>query len=205
MTEPINTSDILLARLAQGLDSTAKMTEALLSDLRESETDFAAMKTELVILKENVKGLSELIKDGGTSALITRAALIEQNIKNIKKWVDSHVSVHQNVKKDIVSIDNHIKSIESRMIALESMVNDIIHKEREKERAKRISIDREIDFEYEVKKTNEKIKVEKEKAISERKSIIFKIAAGILATAVGLGAGYVAKTCDITPSKTEIK
>jgi proteic killer suppression protein len=94
MAEMPNTSEILLARLAEGLDSTAKMTQALLSDLRESEADFAAMKTELNILKENVKGLAELVRDGGTSSILTKVALIEQSIDTIKKWMDNHVDVH---------------------------------------------------------------------------------------------------------------
>lgn len=183
-----NTSEILLARLAEGLDSTAKMTQALLSDLRESEADFAAMKTELNILKENVRGLSELIRDGGTSAILTRVALIEQNIENIKAWMDNHVDVHHRLKKDFSEIRDQITRIEARLASVESALREMEEAEREKERAKRVSIDREMDLVHEQKKNDDKIR-------AERQSAFVKVVAAIVIGIFGLVGGYLANSC----------
>lgn len=118
-------NEILLARLAEGLDSTAQMTQALLSDLKESESDFAAMKTELNILKEHVKGLSDLVKDGGTSSLLAKIVQVEESISNIRKWVDNHVDVHQRVKADAIDIKKQIQDIETRLKIVESTIKEI--------------------------------------------------------------------------------
>jgi DNA repair exonuclease SbcCD ATPase subunit len=182
------TSDILLARLAEGLDSTAKMTQALLSDLRESEADFASMKTELSFLKENVKGLSELVRDGGTSSILTRVALIEQNIDNIKKWMDNHVDVHQRVKKEFTNIKAQISELEKRLSSIEGLVNEIEKDNEEQERVSRINMDREIELAHERKKTDEKVRAERQEAI-------VKIVAAIVIGAVGLIGGYLANSC----------
>lgn len=185
------TSDILLARLAEGLDSTAKMTQALLSDLRESEADFASMKTELSFLKENVKGLSELVRDGGTSSILTRVALIEQNIDNIKKWMDNHVDVHQRVKKEFTNIKAQISELEKRLSSIEGLVNEIEKDNEEQERVSRINMDREIELAHERKKTDEKVRAERQEAI-------VKIVAAIVIGAVGLIGGYLANSCTAT-------
>lgn len=129
------TNEILLARLAEGLDSTAQLTQALLSDLKESEDDFAVMKTELNILKENVQGLSDLVRDGGTTSLLTKIALVEQSISNIKKWVDNHVDVHQRLKTELSDIKEQILNIETRLSFVELTIKEI-EKNQEKERKK---------------------------------------------------------------------
>jgi DNA repair exonuclease SbcCD ATPase subunit len=183
-----NTSEILLARLAEGLDSTAKMTQALLSDLRESEADFAVMKTELNILKENVKGLAELVRDGGTSSILTKVALIEQSIDNIKKWMDNHIEVHGRMKKDFVDVRNQLSEIERRLGTVELALQQIERETREKEREHRASIDREADLAYELKKNDDKVRAEKQSAF-------VKIAAAALIGVIGLIGGYLANSC----------
>lgn len=184
------TSEILLARLAEGLDSTAKMTHALLSDLRESEADFAAMKTELNILKENVRGLSEVIRDGGTSSIMTRVALIEQNIDNIKKWMDNHVDVHQRFRKEINEFKSSISDIEKRLVGVELILKELEDEAKSQVRARQDSINREMDFVHEKKKNDDKIR-------AERQSAIVKIVAAIVIGVFGLGSGYFAKSCSV--------
>jgi DNA repair exonuclease SbcCD ATPase subunit len=191
-----NTSEILLARLAEGLDSTAKMTQALLSDLRESEADFAAMKAELNILKENVKGLSELVRDGGTSSILTRVALIEQNIENIKKWMDNHVDVHQKMKKDFTEIRDRLSQIEGRLANIEQTLREIEEESQEREREQRDSIVREIDLAHEKKKTDEKLR-------AERQSAIVKIVATVIISVLGLVGGYLVKSCTDAATSAE--
>lgn len=189
-----NTSEILLARLAEGLDSTAKMTQALLSDLRESEADFAAMKTELNILKENVKGLAELVRDGGTSSILTKVALIEQSIDTIKKWMDNHVDVHGRMKNDFVDVRNQLSEIEHRLGTVELTLQQIERDTREKEREHRASIDREADFALEQKKNDDKVRAEKQSAF-------VKIVAAIMIGVIGLVGGYLANSCSAQLNK----
>jgi len=188
MPEMTNTSEILLARLAEGLDSTAKMTQALLSDLRDSEADFAAMKTELNILKENVKGLSEVVRDGGTSSILTRVALIEQSLDNIKKWLDNHVDVHQRMKKDFTEFRNQITEIERRLQNAESTLKQIEDDEKEREKAEKIAKDREDDFAHEQKKNDDKLR-------AERQSAMTKLITAVIIGVVGVVAGYFANSC----------
>lgn len=160
MTANNAATDILLARLAEGLDSTAKMTQALLADLRDSETDFAAFKTELNILKDNVRSLSQLIREGdGTSSLLTRVAVIEHRLDNI-----------------------------------EHFISDLEDQKRENARMSQISINREQDIEAEKKKTDEKIKAEKQSAIIK---IIAAIALGI----IGLVGGFATSKCSSSDTK----
>lgn len=194
MAEMPKTSDILLARLADGLDSTAKMTQALLSDLRESETDFAAMKAELNILKENVKGLAELVRDGGTSSILTKVALIEQSIDSIKKWMDNHVDVHGRMKKDFADIRDQLTEIERRLGTVELTLQQIEREAKEKERERRASIDREVDFVFEQKKNDDKIR-------AERQSAFVKIVATVLIGIFGLVSGYLANSCTVQAGK----
>ena len=141
--------DILLARLAEGLDSTAKLTQALLSDLRDSETDFAAFKAELNILKENVKSLSQLIREGdGTSSLLTRVAIIEHRLDN-----------------------------------LEELFREMEDQKKEEARITQVSINRELDVETEKKKTDEKVRAEKQ-------SVYIKIVGAVALGIIGLLGGY---------------
>lgn len=128
------TSEILLARLAEGLDTTAQMTQVLLSDLKESEGDFAAMKTELNILKENVKGLSDLVRDGGTSSLLAKIIQVEESIKTIKKWIDNHIDVHQRMKIETVDIKKRILDIETKLIIIEKTIKEIEDSSKEEEK-----------------------------------------------------------------------
>lgn len=189
-----NASDILLARLAESLDSTAKMTQSLLSDLRESESDFAAMKTELSILKENVKGLAELVRDGGTSSILTKVALIEQSIDNIKTWMNNHVDVHGRLKNDFIDIKNQLSEIERRLGTVELALQQIERDTKEKEREYKASIDREADFAYEQKKNDDKVRAEKQSAF-------VKIIAAALIGIIGLIGGYLANSCSAQLSK----
>ena len=208
MPELTNTSEILLARLAEGLDATAKMTQALLSDLRESETDFAAMKTELNILKENVHGLSELVRDGGTSSILTRVALIEQNIENIKKWMDDHVDVHQRLKGEFSEIQEKFSEIERRLFSVEDTLREIEDETKEAERERRDSITREMDLVYEKQKADQKVRAEKEsadeKVRAEKQSAIVKIVSAIAMGIVGLATGYFVKSCTEIAGKANL-
>lgn len=151
------------------------------------------------ILKENVRGLSELVRDGGTSSILTRVALIEQNIENIKKWMDNHVDVHQRMKKDFSEVRDQISEIERRLANVEQTLQEIEEEAHEKERERRDSVAREMDLAFEKQKADEIVRAEKQsakaKVRAERQSAIVKIIATVVIGIVGLAGGYLMKSC----------
>lgn len=73
------------------LEATSDQVQKLLDEVRESEVDFAAIKTELRILCERVKELSAIIRDGeGGISLLTRLALLEQKFTQLEKILEKH-------------------------------------------------------------------------------------------------------------------
>lgn len=71
------------------LDSTTKLVQQLLEDIREGEVNFATLKTELSSLMTKVKELSVLVRDseGEVSELTTRVALLERAVQELEEWV----------------------------------------------------------------------------------------------------------------------
>jgi hypothetical protein len=190
MSGPKNVNDLILERLAEGLDSTSKMTHALLTELKESEADFAVVKTELGILRENVKGLSEIIREGnGASSILTRLALMEQKIASIEKWMENHVDVHQRAKSEVSNVRNEVDEIDRKINALTKDVNDIIEQLAESERKKRQSIDRELELHHDKNKNEEKLR-------AERNSAIIKFTIALLLAVVGTLGTLLANSCN---------
>lgn len=156
----------MFEKLAEGLDSTSKLTTALLTEIRESEADFAAIKTELAILRENVKGLSFIIREGdGATSLITKIALIEQKLDTIDKWLDNHVDVHQRAKTEIATLKGHVEDLTSRLTALEKELQEVVQKLEREEEDERISIVRQQELVFEEKKSSVKVQEERQKAV----------------------------------------
>jgi septal ring factor EnvC (AmiA/AmiB activator) len=159
----------MLDRLAEGLDGTAKLTHALLSQLRESEADFATIKTELSVLQETVKSLSMIVREGnGAMSLITKIALIEQKNVTTDNWLENHLDVHHHIKGDLTALDKAIENLESKLSKLEAVVYTysrkideaervIKFKEQEEREAIRRSISREDELQFEKKKSEQKI------------------------------------------------
>lgn len=91
------------------LEATSEQVQKLLETVRNSELDFAAIKTELRILCENVKDISSLLRDGdGKVSLVTRVVLLEQKIYNLERDIDrkdSHNKTAQQSLADIVVAD----------------------------------------------------------------------------------------------------
>jgi chromosome segregation ATPase len=156
----------MFEKLAEGLDSTSKLTTALLTEIRDSEADFAAIKTELAILRENVKGLSSIIREGdGATSLITKIALIEQKLDTIDKWLDNHVDVHQRAKTEVATLKRHVEELTIRLTALEKELYEIVGKLERDEENERVSIVREQELAFEQKKSSVKVREERQKAI----------------------------------------
>jgi chromosome segregation ATPase len=181
----------MFERLAEGLDSTSKLTHALLNEIRDSEADFASIKTELAMLRENVKGLSSIVREGnGAASLLTKIALIEQKLETIDKWLDNHVDVHQRSKTEISVLKKHVEELTVRLSALEKHFVEFIdkvetaekeRKEQERREQDRVSVVHEQAqaLEFEHKKSDAKIKEERQKAII--KFLVALIVAGIAA------------------------
>lgn len=76
----------LIEEFIRDLEATSDQVQKLLDTVRSSELDFAAIKTELRILCENVKDISFLLRDGeGGNSVITRIFLLEQRLKELEK------------------------------------------------------------------------------------------------------------------------
>lgn len=91
------------------LEATSEQVQKLLETVRSSELDFAAIKTELRILCENVKDISSLLRDGdGKVSLVTRIVLLEQKLHNLERDMerkDSHSKTAQQSLAEIVVAD----------------------------------------------------------------------------------------------------
>lgn len=75
-----------LDEFIRDIENISDQVSDLLKEVREGEIDFAAIKTELKILCNDVKNLSSIIRDGNNGqSLLTRVALLEQQLENIEK------------------------------------------------------------------------------------------------------------------------
>jgi Mg2+ and Co2+ transporter CorA len=161
-------NELMFEKLAEGLDSTSELTHALLTAIRESEGDFAAIKTELSILRENVKGLSSIVREGnGATSLLTKIALLEQRLDSIDKWVDNHADSHRALKLEIGTIKDEIDELQKSNSTVEKSVGRLWDKWEEKEREQRDSIHREVELDHLHRKSAAKIKEERQKAITK--------------------------------------
>jgi uncharacterized protein (DUF342 family) len=193
-----NSNDLILEKLADGLDSTASLTKALLSEIRESEADFATIKTELSILRENVKGLSEIICDGkGSKSIITSVALIEQNIQTINKWLESHITIHQTIKSDYDQLQFDLNDIQNKLDNIEKMIDSLQMHRIEDEKKIKLNTEREIELQHEDKKTRIVAK-------GERQATIAKIIGAILIAIIGALSGWIVNNIN-QPNQPQIK
>jgi chromosome segregation ATPase len=170
MTQPRTANDVIFERLAEGLDSTSKLTHALLTEIRESEADFSAIKTEMAILKENVKSLSVIVREGnGAASLLTQIALLEQKVENIDKWIESHMAVHQRSKDSLEDVKERMAGLTTRLSNLEKEVHELVEYIEEGRRSEiedmRIDLQQKKDLEHQKEKSAEKVKEERQAAI----------------------------------------
>lgn len=89
MTVSKNQNDKVAVEFISTLDSTTKLVQRLLEDIREGEVNFATLKTELSSLMTKVKELSVLVRDseGEVSELTIRIALLERAVEELEEWV----------------------------------------------------------------------------------------------------------------------
>lgn len=78
----------LFEEFIKDLEQTAAQVQLLLTEIRDSKIDAATIKAELKFLVDNVKQLSNIIREGGESgSVLTRLALLEQSMKDVKKYM----------------------------------------------------------------------------------------------------------------------
>lgn len=146
-----------LEKLAHGLESTSRLAQALLHEIKESEADFAAVKTELAILRDNVKSLSKIVREGnGEMSMLTKIALMDQEIRNLIRSIDGQKGIHESLSRDIISIQRSVEDINKRLSLLENETSS--HKKLQMD-----SIQRDLDLAHQKNKSEEKLKEEKVK------------------------------------------
>lgn len=116
---------ILIEEFIKDLESTALQVQRLLEEIRDSKINFVAIKTELKFLVDNVKELSTIVRDGdGSGSVLTRLALIERSIEDIKVYI-----VKDN--EDDAALATRIALLEQKVETLTSFVEEQKKKEAE--------------------------------------------------------------------------
>lgn len=180
-------NDIMLQKLSDSLDSTSKLTQLLLGEIRESEGEFAVVKTELGILRDNFKELSAIIREGnGAASIITRVALIEQKLEVINKWMDSHADLHMRNKDDYNKVLREIEELDDRVSDTEKYVKELQDKKKREEDDERASIHKQKEIEHHTKITSEKTKAASAEATQ-------KIIVAVITAILTLGAAWAMK------------
>jgi len=120
------TEQFLIEEFIKDLESTTEKVQILLEEIRDSKIKFAAINTELKFLLDNVKELSSIIKDGGNSgSILTRLALIEASVCDIKTHIDKDsnediallmriVALEQKIEIITLYVDEHRKSLNTK-------------------------------------------------------------------------------------------
>jgi len=91
--KPVNAEQVIIAEFIKDLENTANQVQQLLTEIRDSKVDFATVRTELKFVVDNVKQLSHIVRDGdGSGSVLTRLALIEQSLLEIREEVKDYIS-----------------------------------------------------------------------------------------------------------------
>lgn len=100
---------IVIEEFIRDLEHTAEQVQELLIEIRNSKVDFVQIKTELKFLVENIKSLSSIVSGSGDkSSVVTRLALVEQSVQEIKTYIAEDL-------KDDAAINTRIALIEQKI------------------------------------------------------------------------------------------
>lgn len=102
MTSSTENNDELVRDLAKSLQVTSALMQDLLSEMRQNSTSLAVLKEKLETLRDNVDGLSDIIRNGnGKGSLITRMALAEKSLQTLEQTLkEYHEELHQEIQSD---------------------------------------------------------------------------------------------------------
>lgn len=99
-----NIDQVILEQFIRDLESTSEALEKLLDQVQESSIDLAAHKTELRILCEEVRRLSNIVRGEGGISLVTRMALIEQRMQELEKDWQEKKHEEKSDRKSLVEV-----------------------------------------------------------------------------------------------------
>lgn len=122
MKEKEEKRDSIIDQLTQELGSTSEIAQNLVQEMKDNGGDFSGIKSELKNLRENVRGLSSLIREGQGDAflvVITKIALLEQRIETMERWVSSQRSAHFNLRNEVTAIKETMKGMNDKAPAEE--------------------------------------------------------------------------------------
>jgi len=183
----------LLQKLTEGFENNNKLTQTLIEEIVESEADFASVKTELHILRDNVKSLSEIIREGsGAASIITKIALLEQRLSVIDKWVEKQEEKEKENTEFKSVIDVGLVTIKTHLEEIKKHLEEIgeRHDQEDKENQELV---------FEKKKT-------KISTTAERHNAIMKIVTAVAIAVVGLiSGGSLASFCGQNSAKQKDK
>ena len=121
--------EIVVNEFLKELEVTAEQVKNLLEELDERKTDFIEIKTELRILVKDVQNLSGLVRDGdGRSGILTRIALIEKSIEDLKSYADRDVTEDANFVTRIALVEQSVEKITTFMPSLYNKMEKIEEK-----------------------------------------------------------------------------
>ena len=102
---PSNNNKELVEDLAKTLQSTTAIMQSLLGEIHDNATTLAVLREKLESLKSKVESLSSTIKDGnGKESLITRFAIVENDMEDLDKKID-HYKSKLDGKVELVRLD----------------------------------------------------------------------------------------------------
>ncbi|MHA2426423.1 MAG: hypothetical protein ACXADB_00085 [Candidatus Hermodarchaeia archaeon] len=83
---------VIIDEFIKDLEATANQVQQLLTEIRDSKIDLATIKAEFKFVVDNVKQLSSLIKDGENGSIMTRLAVVEAGLADIKEELREYIS-----------------------------------------------------------------------------------------------------------------
>lgn len=177
----------MLNRLAASLEN-------LLDELKESQVEFATIKSELAVLHNSVQILSKIVRDGdGNMSILTKIALLEQKIDDILKWQDRHQETHQRLKGDIVSLNEDIEELQRqlaligvKLVNYDKQLDEYDKQLAADERAEQEEVSKQLELAHEERLAVRQLR-------TERQKFLLKIIAAIIAAIVAFLAGWLSK------------
>ena len=92
------------------LSDLSQLIESLLREIKDNSVTLATFNAELQNLRETVRGLSGVIKDGnGKESLLTRVSLLENEIESARKLAEKQVDQIEKLKEgsQALVVDEH--------------------------------------------------------------------------------------------------
>src|SRR4030067_2161703 len=83
---------VIIDEFIKDLETTADQVQQLLTEIRDSKIDLATIKAEFRFVVDHFKLLSSIVKDGESSSVLTRLAVIEAGLLDLKEEIKIRVN-----------------------------------------------------------------------------------------------------------------